>query len=463
MVMWTKTPLAGLMRIAKILGLLIALIVYGDPVKLAADIRVTPRFIIEPRSRDKLFKVLAVVKEKADSVRSCVLYFATPSLAEYRRFAMTRVKDGEFSCSVDISNLTGENLLYYIEALGEDGEVIDRSGMAVYPKALRFNPDDRSPPRFHYVSCPDTRSGGELKMSGRVSDPSGLGELTVYFRKVGRPGFHAVTLNAALNGVFSYRFPDSLSQVPGMEYYITVCDLWGNQACYGTADNPRRVFVYPRYHMGPLFRGNNEPFIVGLLSVPTAYAAHPGYCFIEVNQALNNLGRDFLHRMWLNFNFDFCSWTRLGLKYGPGDKVVFNLDIPLYGGGSGLLSWPGAPVGRTRYLIGFQEGGNHYLVVDRDFMILNNWFVGSHLGMGRGRYSAGKPGNSVGWFAAVNVSSKRIFGNKLHFILERDDFHYHAGLLVFSRRGMRFKLGLRALDDGDRRALVIGSAAHFGI
>jgi hypothetical protein len=425
-----------------------------------AELEVTTRFELTDADSPVL-RVETVLPENDDGSAACYIYFSTPEQDEYDRFEMEQLAEKAWFISLALPESSVSDLLYYVEAVDDSGRVLDRSGLSLHPRAHRYDPGDEDPPRLARVSFPDVPAGEPLRLSGEVYDPSGIGGLAVFFRPASAEVYSRQPIQRELDGNFTLVLPDSLSLVPGVEYYIEAWDLWGNMTSHGSPVDPEKVFVRPGPGRGAAFGLIDRPIWMGLISVPTAQPVEPGQCLLEFGQFVSDLSDDLLHRMGMNFRFDLGRWARLGFDYGPREWSRFSLAVPIFGGNSGFLARRGSPYSRTSLMLGLEEGGGHYMVAGRDFSLFRNGLLNTCIGAGRGRFTAGDPDHSLGWFTAVDLSHRRLLSGLVSLTLEKDAFNWHATIISTTRPGLRLKLGWRVPGQDRGGLLLAGAGTQF--
>ena len=166
----------------------------------------------------------------ASGVSRATLYFRTAGDTGWLSTAMTAT-GGNYTAEIPRLVVAAPAVEYYIEAV--DGSTAanrgtDPSGAPATSHRFTVVVPDTTGPAISLLPLPLTvEEGTPITVSADVTDPSGIGEVTLFFRTAGASSWFSQRLTLAA-GRYEAVLPGSVVAVPGLELYLEATDAVGN-------------------------------------------------------------------------------------------------------------------------------------------------------------------------------------------------------------------------------------------
>jgi hypothetical protein len=185
----------------------------------------------------------------ASGVSRATLFFRTAGDVGWLSTAMTAT-GGNYTAEIPRLVVAAPAVEYYIEAL--DGSPAanrgtDPAGAPTSTHSFSVVVPDTTGPVVSLLPLPLTvEEGTPVTVSADVTDPSGVGEVTLFFRTAGASAWFSQRLSLAA-GSYEAVLPGSVVLVPGLELYLEATDSIGNltEEPTGGATDPLLVEVTP--------------------------------------------------------------------------------------------------------------------------------------------------------------------------------------------------------------------------
>ena len=168
----------------------------------------------------------------ASGVSRATLYFRTAGEVGWLSTAMTAT-GGNYTAEIPRLVVAAPAVEYYIEAV--DGSTAanrgtDPAGAPAASHRFTVVVPDTAGPAISLLPLPLTvEEGTPVTVSAEVTDPSGIGEVTLFFRTAGASSWFSQRLYLReLLGRYEAVLPGSVVSVPGLELYLEATDAVGN-------------------------------------------------------------------------------------------------------------------------------------------------------------------------------------------------------------------------------------------
>ena len=187
---------------------------------------ITHRPIESGVTRGAAIPVRAVVVDVSGVMAVRVHY--RPAGGAWSEAAMTARGGGVYEAQIPGVAVTGASVEYYLSA--EDGA--PAANTSALPALGASGPfvvgvgrmDDTGPVIVHTPIASGVPVGAAVTVEATISDPSGVAEALLYYRRTGDAAFTALTMQAGAAGRYSAEIPGAAVTDRGVEYYLEAID-----------------------------------------------------------------------------------------------------------------------------------------------------------------------------------------------------------------------------------------------
>ena len=171
--------------------------------------------------------VQADIVDTGSGVNTAVLFYRLAGAAQFSMASMTSAGGNTYAATVPMASVQTPAVEYYVAATDGASPANTASLPAGAPGAtFRFtvSPLDQQAPQITHTQVTNGQTAnGAVLVTAQVTDPSGVGGVSLYYRTQGGASFTVLSMTAAM-ATYSASIPGTAVQAPGVEYYVEARD-----------------------------------------------------------------------------------------------------------------------------------------------------------------------------------------------------------------------------------------------
>jgi MYXO-CTERM domain-containing protein len=189
-----------------------------------------------PQPPNVAVSVVATITDSS-GVASATLRYRTGA-GTWQSAAMAAGGGNSFSAQIPAGAVLVGHVSYYLEAV--DGSA--QANHALLPSGGETSPftftvavvDTQGPAITHTPIADGQPAGAAIPVAATVTDPSGVGAVTLYFRTTGTTTYLSLPMTSGGGDAYAATIPAGLVVAPGLDYYLEAVDA-------SSAQNPSRL------------------------------------------------------------------------------------------------------------------------------------------------------------------------------------------------------------------------------
>ena len=164
----------------------------------------------------------------ASGVGTVTLYYRTSGTTAFTSVTLAAQGNGLYSAAIPAVTVAVPGVDYYLVATDQaqpaNTSVLPAGGLAA-PFTFTVLASDGTGPTIDHTPVTDGQTaGGDITIQATVTDASGVGSVTLYYRTSGTTPFASATMAAQGGDLFQATIPAATVKVPGVDYYLVAAD-----------------------------------------------------------------------------------------------------------------------------------------------------------------------------------------------------------------------------------------------